>query len=321
MHSRPNSLWKSNLGAIRSLDTLAVVLGVEVSTLQSIIETVPRLWKPGKKMKKSDGSIRVTNDAKPALKAIHERIKSRILRKVKYPSFLHGGIADPFSPRSIKSNAATHAGQHSLIKEDIENFYPSITSDKVYRIWKYFFNYSDEVARALTTLCTYNDCVPQGWKTSGYLANLVFWDSEPKLVERLKGLGFRYSRFVDDIAVSTSTKPSSAQLSIVIRLIFQMFFSTGFKPKRSKHQILARGELMEVTGLQVNSAEPTLSASRKNNVRAVVHQVLNTPLHMRNSKEFVAKWRRASSIVGRLNSMDNEKGSKLKELLQSVKPT
>src|SRR5690606_24743161 len=155
---------------------------------------------------------------------------------IRYPQFLFGGIADPEKPRSTKANAMTHTGAKTLIKEDIENFFPSISDDLAKRAWKYFFNYSEDVANILVKLTTYRGSTPQGWKTTGYIANLVFWNCEPKLVESLSRKGLAYSRWVDDICVSCKRKLSTSEKTQVINSIYGMMHSQGFKPKRSKHE-------------------------------------------------------------------------------------
>lgn len=62
----------------------------------------------------------------------------------------------------------------------------------------------------------------QGASTSGYIANLVFWDVEPRIVKDLLGRGFQYSRFADDITISCSREPSSDELSGIVSTVTGM---------------------------------------------------------------------------------------------------
>lgn len=50
--------------------------------------------------------------------------------------------------------------------------------------------FSDDVAEILTMLTTKDGGLPQGAVTSSFLANLVFWDYEPSLVEKLAFAGY-----------------------------------------------------------------------------------------------------------------------------------
>jgi hypothetical protein len=107
------------------------------------------------------------------LKTIQERIKVKILYKVFYPRYLQGSIKDDGIKRSYISNAKIHANSRIVINEDITKFFPSTSEQLIFDIWKIFFGFSDKVARYLTKLTTKDGLLPEGAKTSSYLANLV----------------------------------------------------------------------------------------------------------------------------------------------------
>lgn len=241
---------------------------------------------------KSDGSIRQTFDAKPLLKEIQRRIKLEILDRVKFPSYLTGGVKG----RDYKTNAELHEGAAIIIAEDIGNFFPSVTDEKVFEIWRCFFRFSEPVARLLTKLTTKDGVLPQGACTSPQLANLVFWREEPVLQARLANEGIVYSRFVDDVAVSSKTFISHEKKKELVGAIYTLMRRNGLKPKRVKHELMTRRDRMTVTKLTVNQ-KAGLSKKVRSQIRATVHRLevaASRESHIHN--EF-------SSVLGKVNHM------------------
>ena len=310
----------SNTPLIAKVESLASILSVDKDELLDISNSINSLWKPGKLLRKKNGEPRPTIDAKPRLKKLHEKIKNRLLKQVSYPAYLLGGIEDKMTPRDYKRHAVIHSGKSILINEDVKDFFPSSSVDVINGIWKRLFHCSSEVAVLLANITTLNDSLPQGWKTSGYLANLVFWDKEPELVRKLAARGFSYSRFMDDITVSCKTRINNTSKTFIINEIYKMLFSKGYSPKRSKHQIISSSNRMEVTGLTVNGKTPSLSKKEQNNIRAAVHKCECHAKSDRTSIMYKELWDSASGRVGMLTRFHVEKGTKLRKKLRAVKP-
>lgn len=157
-----------------------------------------------------------------------------------------------------------------MISEDIGSFFPSTTPERIFDVWKNFFGFSDEVAHCLTSLTTKHGELPQGAITSPHLANLIFWRDEPTLHDRLANQGITYSRFVDDIAVSSLTPLSTKIKTETISAIFSLMHHHGYKPKRSKHELTTARQRMTVTKLTVNQ-KPGIPKEERSKIRASVH--------------------------------------------------
>jgi len=310
----------SNIPPIGKIESLASILSVDKDELLDISSGIHNLWKPGKLLQKKNGEPRPTVDAKPRLKNLHEKIKNRLLKQVSYPAYLLGGIEDKMTPRDYKRHAATHSGKIILINEDVKDFFPSSSVKIVNGIWKRLFNFSPEVAELLTKITTLNGSLPQGWKTSGYLANLTFWDKEPELVKILEVRGFSYSRFMDDITVSSKTRINNKSKTYIINEIYKMLLSKGYSPKRSKHKIISNNSRMEVTGLTVNGKAPSLSKNEQNNIRAAVHKCECHAKSGRSSLEYEKLWNSVSGRVSMLARFHVIKGAKLRQKLRVINP-
>jgi hypothetical protein len=245
-----------------------MMLGMPVSELLSLAKRADDLYRIAKSITKADGSIRTTYDALEPLKDVHRKIKSQILDHVNYPAYLTGSIKG----RDYKVNAKFHAHAKIVINEDISGFFTSTSADRVFNIWRGFFGFSEEVAQCLAQLTTRQGELPQGAITSSFLANLVFWQDEPKLYTQFVAQGLVYSRYVDDIAVSSKTFMDNGAKSDVIRHVYGMLLKHGYQPKRAKHEIATSAVRMAVTKLSVNT-KPGLEKSMYSRIRACVHHI------------------------------------------------
>jgi len=309
-----------NIPSFSNAASLASLLSLSEENLFELAENITDFYKPGKVLKKKNGEPRFTHDAKSSLKQVHERIKNRILKKVDYPYYMLGGISDPMNPRSCMAHAAIHSGKKILILEDIANFYPSTSQDIIKNIWKYLFNFSDNISNILTTLTTYNGELPQGWKTSGYLANLALWEYEPELVETLEEKGFFYSRFIDDITVSSKFHIASEDKEFIISSVYGMLFKAGYSPKRTKHEIVSRESPMTVTSLNVNTKIPTIPSKLRNNIRAMVFHLEKKFSTKGNTVPYYKEWISVYGKVNRVKSFHAVEGANLQNRMKVVKP-
>jgi len=255
---------------IGSLRTLGRTLGLSGNELIRLAKRANGLYRTAKSITKPDGSIRNVYDALEPLKKVHKRIKRQILEHVQYPFYLTGSIKG----RDCKSNAILHVHSKIIINEDISGFFPSTSSKRVLNIWHHFFCFSEDVAQCLTQLTTRCGALPQGAITSSFLANLVFWQHEPILHAKLSNQGLVYSRYVDDIAVSSKEALTCEEKSNIIVQIYNMLFRHGYKPKRSKHEIITADKRMAVIKLSVN-VKPGVNKSTRGQIHASVRNIEN----------------------------------------------
>lgn len=263
---------------------------------------------------KPDGSRRNIYDAFPPLKKIHRRIKLLILDRIVYPPYLTGSLKG----FDYKVNASLHAGAKIVINEDIKEFFPSTCIKSVYHIWLDFFGFENEVANCLAYLTTRKGELPQGAITSSFLANLAFWESEPALSIKFQASGLVYSRYVDDIAVSSKKHLTDKEKTTIISNIYTMLSRHGYKPKRAKHDIQTSGRRMEVTKLSVN-LQPGLSKSKKSSIRSAVHHVEQAFSRGEITTFDSGPYAKVMGLVNHFARFHPGKGSILKKRLLSLK--
>ena len=312
---------------IGNIATLSKCLDTQPNLLIKLSKNSTRMYRHVPQLKKS-GEKRDTYDAHEPLKTIQRKVVDRILVKVKFPKYLHGGIKDRVTPRSIYTNALPHCSSKNLILLDIKDFFPSITEPHVFYIFLNFFKFSPHIAKLLTKLTTYKGVVPQGASTSGYLANLLFWDIEAKLVEKIASLGFTYTRFADDITISSKSQISPQEKTLIISSVTKMLAQKGCKQKRSKLHIRKKGQLIfqknekhpiTITGLNINNKSPSISKSERRNIRSAVHELEARHLNGENWDQLEALYRSTMGRIGRLIACNHPDGQRFKKRANKIK--
>lgn len=304
-----------SLPPIRSCASLARMLRCSIGELTRVELAADTLYREVIEVKE-DGSPRVCYDAKPPLKAMQARIQCMILKAAYYPSYLMGGLADQENPRDYVRNAKLHAGARVMVNEDVAGFFPSTTDRIIFDIWRQVFHFPPDVSRTLTRLTTRKGQLPQGAKTSSYLANLVFWGLEPIMVEKLQAMGFGYTRYIDDMTISSTADKTPEELGVTINLMASLLKRHGLRFKRRKHKIAYAGERMEVTGLVVGKNSAGLSRAIKSRIRAMVHQC---EIAAKTTPGDSPALRRAASLVGQYARLHPTKGRALKARLKALK--
>lgn len=322
---------KYSLNPINSLKALSRALGVDEDEILRVSQATVYKEIP---LKKKDGTLRITYDAEPSLKAVQKKITRNIFHKLKFPDYIHGCIRDREEPRNIYSNALPHAGKKNIILCDIKDFFPSIKPQTVYSIFRGFLGFSPSISSILTRICTYNGFLPQGASTSSYLANLAFWDIEPALVESINELGCAYTRFADDITISTDNNLTKERKTEIISKVRQAIQKKGCSLKKRKTMVLKRGQSIKgkdnetntptnhsitVTSLLVHHETLKISKNERRRVRACVHKLERTDMSDISPKEWK---RRYSSVIGkvsRLVSCGHKEGETLKKRLRELK--
>jgi rRNA-processing protein FCF1 len=299
---------------IYSVAALSRALGVREIRLKHVAQMADGLYRVAAEEIKPDGSKRQTYDAKPLLKAIQIRIKERILKQVQCPLYLNGSLIG----RGTRTNAEPHVDAKILFEEDISNFFPSINPEIVKHMWSGLFGFSEDVSELLTLLTTKDQGVPQGAVTSSYLANLVFWSHEPNMVRRFTKRGLVYSRFVDDISVTSKKRIDPKDKSYVIGEIYGMLRRYKVKPKASKHKISTAKERMATTKLVINT-RVSMPKERRRNLRAAVYKLEQRVVFDQHDEELLKEINSVAVKVGQLRQFHKVEAEKLQERLRNIR--
>lgn len=102
------------------------------------------------------------------LKGAQRSILKEILSQIEVSRYAHAYVKG----KSIVGAAQALAGRQSVLKFDIKDFFPSISSSRVYGLFR-ALRFNERVSWMLMRLCTYDDSLCQGAPTSPYISNLI----------------------------------------------------------------------------------------------------------------------------------------------------
>jgi retron-type reverse transcriptase len=299
---------------IQTTAALARALRISESELLDVAARASQLYIGPKPKPKKNGGIRYVYDTEPPLKSLLQRINRTFFKQTDFPQYLTGSL----SGRDYVANVTIHEGAKKAVTEDIAQFFDCISADHVQRIWKDFFRFGDEVASILTALTTKDGRVFQGTPTSSYLANLAFWDCEFVIVRKLKSRGFRYSRYVDDVAISSIHAVVPDDVRWVIAQIYAMFGSRGFKPKRSKHETLPANKPIRIMGLNANRST-SLPKRERSAIRAQVFQLERAANEGASAEQLTLALNKANGKVSKLQRLHPQEGAALRARIRAVR--
>lgn len=297
---------------------LARALRVSVEHLTETAQRANSLYRLAKVILKDDGQERRVYEALEPLYSLQQRILNVLLQRVEFPEYLMGGIADPNRMRGFVRNAAQHAGSAILISEDASDFFPSITSAQITTVFQHVFRFPPEVASLLAILCTKDRVLPQGGSPSTYLANLVLFRKEPMLAAEFSAEGLLYSRFIDDMYVSSRHRLPKRDIHRTVVRLRGLLEANGFKANRRKQEIAGRGRRRLAHNLNVDAKNPTVPQDERKNIRAAVAAL---EWRARNGCDAALEKdiQRATGRVSYLSTLHPQQGLALKRRLRVLR--
>jgi RNA-directed DNA polymerase len=235
-------LFKQGLPVIFDQTHLSLLIGYQESYLYKVSNSQEPFYREFKIPKKNKLEYRLISEPLPNLKNIQRWILKEILYVLE-PSSYAKAFRQGYS---IKDNARFHRNQEKLLTIDIQDYFGSINSKKVYMFFR-SIGYANEVATMLANICTLKDSLPQGAPTSPMLSNLI----TKRLDKRISGFtgenGIRYTRYADDLTFS-----GDFQEGYIINVVKKILESEGFYINEKKTRVRKKNQRQEVTGIVVN---------------------------------------------------------------------
>lgn len=174
---------------------------------------------------KSDEYRKITYTRYP-YKNMLLKINDHLSKHFVFQPCAHGSIKG----RHVVSNSAPHRSNKYFFRTDISKFFPSVSAKRIRETLMEELHLNSKWAKMLSQLLTYEDRLPQGFCTSPFVANLVACKLDRRL-SRLSILhGLSYTRYVDDISISSAREiPQN-----IIKTIIGIIKDQGFKINESK---------------------------------------------------------------------------------------
>lgn len=265
--------------AINSLRSLSAVLGLPVNKLTFLLYAVPKERRYREfSIEKRNGNQRVIRAPIKPIKDLQRSLADLLSGIYKPRNCVYGYVYG----RGIRENADLHKNQRWILKIDLKDFFPSINFGRVRGVFlKPPFNFPPSIATVLAQLTTHENELPQGAPTSPVISNLICRRLDRSLLEMARKYRCFYSRYADDIIISTARKefPSSLAVAAVsdtttttklgseLSLIVE---SHGFTVNESKVSLRGRNSRQMCTGLVVNQ-RPNVSREYVRQLRTMLH--------------------------------------------------
>lgn len=269
---------KNNIESFKTIRTkreLAEVLGAQLKNLVYNLHVLP----PQKRYRtftipKKRGGSRAICTPNRAIKHIQRNLADILLDFQSFRPCVHGYVKS----KSIKTNAAVHRKKRIIINLDLEDFFGSINFGRVRGIFQSKpFDFNDIVATTLAQICCHNGVLPQGAPTSPVISNYICRKLDSELAAFARKYKMCYSRYADDITLSTNQKYLPAEIGSIennhITLGAQLtsiIESNGFSVNSEKTRYAMHNNRQDVTGLIVNE---TVNVPRRyvKRIRAMLH--------------------------------------------------
>jgi RNA-directed DNA polymerase len=250
----------SSLGNAATINDVAYFLGTSAHFLRYVLYgRKDRQRYIRFKIPKRRGGMRDISAPPESLKIMQRKIAAALLAIHPPKPSAHGFLRG----RSVASNARRHESQRVVGNIDLENFFPSIHLGRIVKALEQPpYSLGKQAARVIAQICCDDPGrLPQGAPSSPILSNIVCRVLDEQLQQLARRHACRYTRYADDITISTSrpslpvelfTSESLSKTIIVGAELNNAVTSCGFTINQSKVRIAHRERKQEVTGLTTN---------------------------------------------------------------------
>lgn len=249
-------LLDNKLPVIFDTKHLSLLIGIEPSNLTKMVFAAEKHYNQIRIPKKA-GGYRELDIPSYDLKYIQHWILDNILYHIPVSDYAYGFLPN----KSIVDNAKIHLGKHCVVNMDIKDFFPSISFDRVFRIFDYY-GYTKEISFVLSKLCTYQGKLPQGSPASPYISNIACKKLDARLSALAKAYEADYSRYADDITFSGTNDIKKIEVPST-----SIINDEGLELNEKKTHISYPHERQEVTGLVVNGDHVSIPREYKRSLQ------------------------------------------------------
>lgn len=296
-------------GVTSSRENLCKALSIDVVKFEEILARPDAgRFRKSQILKKNGKDVREVYCPSWDVRVLLRRFNKRFFADpnvIKWPYFLYGCVPNDDDTdaggRDYISCAAVHANARSLLKADIANFFPSITKHWVTAVFSRTLFFSDDLARDMATINCVDDALVQGSPCASYIAGALFGLKEGLIVRRLESKGYRYTRYVDDITISSSRRGET--FALATRLIDDLLSEHDLERNSEKTAIARSGSTpLLVHGIRVGGGRVGLPRVEFKAIRAAVNTLENYSKsgEFRASLHYRRMYMRCMGLVGKL---------------------
>lgn len=245
--------------------------------LDVLLETAPKRYKRHFIEKRNGRGKREIAQPTAEVKLLQAWVSSNFLKSMS----IHEAATAYREGKRIKDHAMPHLKTNFLLKLDFVDFFNSI---KAQDFTKYLSNQYKELSpediRLLANILFMR--VPGsrvlrlsiGAPTSPMISNIVMYDFDSKLTEKCAAIGVKYTRYADDIALSTNQPNVLSEVFVFIQNFCKIQRSPKLKINENKTVFTSRKHLRKLTGIILTPERKlSIGRERKRLIRATFHRM------------------------------------------------
>lgn len=223
---------------------------------------------------KKNGERRPIAQAGPELKTLQYWVVENILRKL---PISQAAVAYN-KGSSIKANALVHTQSKHILHLDVEKFFPSITSIMLKNILRSHKEIIEDLNVELETtietiskICFRDGRLCIGTVSSPIISNIVMYDFDQKMLSFCKANKYKYSRYADDMYVSSNNYINED----VVEYVSGELKNVGFRLNKAKTRFYSSKYRRKVTGLVITTdSKASIGTARRNEIKKMVYNKL-----------------------------------------------
>ncbi|MFB9127129.1 RNA-directed DNA polymerase [Paraburkholderia dipogonis] len=258
-------------------DRLLALSPFSARELGVLIATAPHRYKNHYIEKRNGRGKRLISQPTAELKFLQRLIVKHEMSSLP----IHDAATAYRSQRSIKEHALPHARARYLLKLDFRDFFPSLKATALRHRLLLDANYTEP---ELWMLCQilfrkagrHTDLqLSIGAPSSPHISNYLMWEFDKKLAQFCELLGAEYTRYADDIAVSTSFPHLLDAVEAEIRRLLGELDYLGLSLNEGKTVNVSTKSRRTLVGLVLaNDGTVSIGREEKRRLRATMHRLV-----------------------------------------------
>lgn len=212
---------------------------------------------------KRSGSLRRIDAPLPSLAKVQSWLTAHLISKLPIDS---DAACAYEKDCSIKKHVSSHVSQPYLLKLDLAEFFPSISTQRIAYLLA-SNGYQGALATTIAHLLTLDGSLPQGAPSSPSMSNVVMREVDGLLRGFSLSRGLKYTRYADDLAFS-----GESVTDVDLRRIEAILESNGFRLNPRKTKLFRpnmNGRLL--TGLVINGDVVRVPRSTRRKIKQTVY--------------------------------------------------
>lgn len=246
---------------------------------------------------KKSGGLRFLYEPSKELKNIQKRILKNVLEEKKLSNYSYAYRKKV----SVLDNAKPHVKKDVIVKLDIKDFFDNITFNMVYDSCFNETLYPKRMGMLFTNLCMYNNKLPQGAPTSGFISNIVLRNFDEKIGSYCEKRKISYTRYSDDLTFS-----GNFNVNDLIKYVNKLLYEYNFRLNKKKIKVVRKKTRQRVTGIVVNE-KVNIRRNYKRKIRQEVYYIkkYNLKDHLKNITYKSDEETYLLNLLGRINFVYN----------------